>query len=69
MINDGVKGFTEWTIIEKAKPLFKVQYQACVPADFYVIQSAQSAILMDTLCGIDGFAYWPNIGWNKENIF
>lgn len=57
------KGFTEWTNVGKAKPLFKGHYQPRVPADlgYYdlripEIREAQAE--MARSAGIEGFAYW-----------
>lgn len=57
------KGFTEWTNVTKAKPLFKGHYQPKLPADlgFYdlrlpVIREQQAKLAMDA--GIEGFMYW-----------
>jgi hypothetical protein len=56
-------GFTEWTNVAKAKPLFKGHYQPILPADlgFYdlripEIQEKQSEIAQEY--GIDGFIYY-----------
>ncbi len=57
------KGFTEWTNVAKAKPLFKGHYQPKIPADlgFYdlrmpEIREAQAEMARDA--GIEGFCYW-----------
>jgi hypothetical protein len=57
------KGFTEWTNVAKAKPLFKGHYQPHIPADlgFYdlrlpIIREQQAALARDA--GIEGFCYW-----------
>jgi len=57
------KGFTEWTNVGKAKPLFKGHYQPRVPADlgYYdlrmpEIREAQAQMAFDA--GIEGFCYW-----------
>ena len=56
-------GFTEWTNVTKAKPLFKGHYQPILPADlgFYdlrlpIIQEQQA--LMAKEYGVDGFIYY-----------
>lgn len=57
------KGFTEWTNVAKAKPLFKGHYQPKLPADlgFYdlrmpEIREAQAEMAREA--GIEGFCYW-----------
>lgn len=57
------KGFTEWTNVAQARPLFKGHYQPCIPADlgFYdlrmpEIREAQAKLAKDA--GIEGFMYW-----------
>lgn len=57
------KGFTEWTNVANAKPLFRGHYQPQVPADlgFYdlrmtEIREAQAQMAKE--CGIEGFCYW-----------
>ncbi len=57
------KGFTEWTNVGKAKPLFRGHYQPRVPADlgYYdlrmpEIREAQAQMAKDA--GIEGFMYW-----------
>lgn len=57
------KGFTEWTNVGKAKPLFKGHYQPRVPADlgYYdlrVPETRQAQADMAQEYGIEGFAYW-----------
>ncbi len=57
------KGFTEWTNVAKAKPLFRGHYQPRIPADlgFYdlrlqEVREAQAAMARDA--GVEGFCYY-----------
>lgn len=57
------KGFTEWTNVAKAKPLYRGHYQPRIPADlgFYdlripEIREAQAGMAYNA--GIEGFMYW-----------
>jgi len=57
------KGFTEWTNVGKAKPLFKGHYQPRIPADlgYYdlrVSETREAQAEMARAAGIEGFAYW-----------
>lgn len=63
--NDKVwgKGFTEWTNVAQARPLFKGHYQPRIPRDlgFYdlrmpEIREAQAELAKNA--GIEGFMYW-----------
>lgn len=63
--NDGwwMKGFTEWTNVGKARPLFPGHYQPKVPADlgYYdlrVPETRQAQADMAREYGIEGFCYW-----------
>lgn len=56
-------GFTEWTNVAKAKPLFRGHYQPRIPADlgFYdlrlpEVREQQAKMAKDA--GIEGFCYW-----------
>lgn len=57
------KGFTEWTNVGNAKPLFKGHYQPRVPADlgYYdlrlpEVREEQAQLAREA--GIEGFCYW-----------
>ena len=57
------KGFTEWTNVGKAKPLFKDHYQPKIPADlgyydlrYAPIREQQAELAREA--GIEGFMYW-----------
>jgi len=57
------KGFTEWTNVAKARPLFKGHYQPHIPADlgFYdlripEVRQAQADLAREA--GVEGFCYW-----------
>ncbi|MBD2182346.1 glycoside hydrolase family 99-like domain-containing protein [Planktothrix sp. FACHB-1355] len=57
------KGFTEWTNVAKAKPLYPGHYQPHIPADlgFYdlrVPETRQAQAEMAKNYGIEGFCYW-----------
>ena len=57
------KGFTEWTNVGKAKPLFKGHLQPRVPADlgYYDLRMPQvreAQAQMAREAGIEGFCYW-----------
>lgn len=57
------KGFTEWTNVGKAKPLFSGHYQPHVPADlgYYdlrVPETREAQADMARKYGIEGFVYW-----------
>ncbi|HMO61641.1 MAG TPA: glycoside hydrolase family 99-like domain-containing protein [Ferruginibacter sp.] len=57
------KGFTEWTNVAKAKPLFKGHYQPQLPADlgFYDLRLAETRAAQAAMAkqyGIYGFCYY-----------
>jgi hypothetical protein len=57
------KGFTEWTNVTKAKPLFPGHHQPNLPADlgFYDLRMAEIKEQQAELAreaGIEGFCYW-----------
>jgi lipopolysaccharide biosynthesis protein len=56
-------GFTEWTNVVRARPLFRNHYQPHVPADlgFYDLRLPESRVAQAELAaryGIEGFCYW-----------
>jgi hypothetical protein len=56
-------GFTEWTNVAKARPLFRGHYQPRIPGDlgFYDLRLPETRIAQADLAraaGIEGFCYW-----------
>ena len=67
------KGFTEWTNVTKAKPLFKGHKQPLLPADlgFYDLRVPETRDAQAELAakyGIDGFCYWHYWFGNGKRI-
>ena len=57
------KGFTEWTNVGNARPLFRGHYQPRVPADlgYYdlrLLEVREQQAAMAREAGIEGFCYW-----------
>ena len=57
------KGFTEWTNVAKAKPLFPGHYQPHIPAhlgfyDLRVAETREAQARLARAYGIEGFCYW-----------
>lgn len=57
------KGFTEWTNVGKARPLFRGHYQPKVPADlgYYDLRVPETRAAQAQMAreyGIEGFCYW-----------
>lgn len=73
--NDEVwgKGFTEWTNVAQARPLFHGHYQPHIPADlgFYDLRLEETRIEQAELArqyGIEGFCYWYYWFGNGDKI-
>lgn len=57
------KGFTEWTNVKKARPMFRGHYQPRIPADlgFYDLRVPETRAAQAEMArahGIEGFCYW-----------
>lgn len=73
--NDEVwgKGFTEWTNVAQAKPLFKGHYQPRIPADFgfYDLRMPEVREMQAEYArkaGIEGFMYWQYYFGNGKKL-
>lgn len=73
--NDEVwgKGFTEWTNVAQAKPLFKGHYQPRIPADFgfYDLRLPEVREMQAEYArkaGIEGFMYWQYFFGNGKKL-
>ena len=67
------KGFTEWTNVAKAKPLFKGHFQPHLPADlgFYDLRVSEVREQQANLAkeyGISAFCYWHYWFGNRKRI-
>ena len=67
------KGFTEWTNVAKAKPLFKGHYQPRIPADlgFYDLrlpEIREQQAQMAKEAGVEGFCYWHYWFGNNKRL-
>ena len=56
-------GFTEWTSVVRARPLFEGHWQPRVPADlgFYDLRLPETRLAQATMAaqhGVEGFCYW-----------
>ena len=69
------KGFTEWTNVASAKPLFKGHEQPVIPADlgFYDLRLSETRIAQAEMAseyGVEGFCYWEiAVSLDMMNLF
>lgn len=67
------KGFTEWTNVGKAKPLFKKHYQPRVPAnlgyyDLRLSETREEQAKLAKDAGVEGFMYWHYYFGNGKRV-
>ena len=73
--NDDVwgKGFTEWTNVVQARPLFNGHYQPRIPRDlgFYDLrlsETREQQAALASKAGIEGFMYWQYYFGNNKTL-
>lgn len=67
------KGFTEWTNVAKAKPLYRGHYQPKIPADlgFYDLRLPEvrkEQVKLAKEAGVNGFCYWHYWFGNEKRL-
>jgi hypothetical protein len=67
------EGFTEWTNVGKAKPLYRGHYQPKVPADlgYYDLrlnEVREKQVKLAIEAGVTGFCYWHYWFGNKKQL-
>jgi hypothetical protein len=67
------KGFTEWTNVGKAKPLYPGHYQPHVPSDlgYYDLRLEETRVEQAQMAkkyGLDGFSYWHYWFGNEKRL-